>query len=77
MIVKLLTDLHLEFLSLTGGCRGSSESTHFKMPRCWKSHFAALMSSFLSDVDLSEEVLCPDGSLNFRTITLSTSVFCR
>ena len=27
MIVKLMTEHHLEFLSLTGGCRGSSEST--------------------------------------------------
>ena len=27
MIVKLLTEHHLEFLSLSGGCRGSSEST--------------------------------------------------
>ena len=27
MIVKLLTEHHLEFLSLKGGCRGSSEST--------------------------------------------------
>ena len=27
MIVKLLTERHLEFLSLKGGCRGSSEST--------------------------------------------------
>ena len=26
MIVKLLTEHHLEFLSLRGGCRGSSES---------------------------------------------------
>ena len=77
LTVKLLTDLHLEFLSLKGGCRGSSESTHFKMPHCWKSHVAAQMSSFLSDVDLSEEVLCPDGSVNLRTITLTTSVLCR
>ena len=30
MIVKLLTEHHLEFLSLEGGCRGSSESTHVK-----------------------------------------------
>ena len=30
MIVKLLTDYHLEFLSLKGGCRGSSESTLVK-----------------------------------------------
>ena len=31
MILKLLTEHHLEFLSLKGGCRGSSESTHVKM----------------------------------------------
>ena len=30
MIVKLLTEHHLEFLSLKGGCIGSSESTHVK-----------------------------------------------
>ena len=41
MIVKLLTEHHLEFLSLKGGCRGSSESTHVKMPNCWKSHVLA------------------------------------
>ena len=41
MSVKLLTGLDLEFLSLKGGCRGSSESTLVKMPHCWKSHVAA------------------------------------
>ena len=41
MIVKLLTEHHLEFLSLKGGPRGSSESTHVKMPHCWKSHALA------------------------------------
>ena len=41
MIVKLLTEHPLEFLSLKGGCRGSSESTHVKMPNCWKSHALA------------------------------------
>ena len=30
MIVKLLTEHHLEFISLKGGCTGSSESTHVK-----------------------------------------------
>ena len=34
MIVKLLTEHHLEFLSLKGGCRGSSESTLVKMSNC-------------------------------------------
>ena len=37
MIVKLLTEHHLEFLSFKGGCRGSSESTLVKMSNCWKS----------------------------------------
>ena len=41
MIVKLLTEHHLEFLSLKGGCRGSSESTLVKMSNCWKYHAAA------------------------------------
>ena len=41
MIVKLLTEYHLEFLSLTEGCRGSFKSTLAKMPNCWKSHAAA------------------------------------
>ena len=38
MIVELLTDYHLEFLSLKGGCRDSSKSIHVQMPHCWKSH---------------------------------------
>ena len=41
MTVKLLTEHHLEFLSLKGGCTGSSESTLVKMPHCWKSHVTA------------------------------------
>ena len=43
MTVKLLTEHNLEFLSLTGGCTGLSESTLVKMPHCWKSHVAAQM----------------------------------
>ena len=37
MIGKLLTEHHLEFLSLKGGCTGSFVSTLVKMPHCWKS----------------------------------------
>ena len=37
MFVKLLTEHHLEFLSLNGG---SSESTLVKMSNCWKSHIS-------------------------------------
>ena len=42
MTVLKATDLTcLEFLSLKGGCIGSSESTLVKMPHCWKSYVAA------------------------------------
>ena len=43
MTVELLTEHCLEFLSLTGGCTGSSESTLVKMSNCWKSRAAAHM----------------------------------
>ena len=42
MSVKLFTKHHLEFLSLKGGCTGSSVSISLvKMPHCWKSHVTA------------------------------------
>ena len=47
MTVKLLTEHHLEFLSLKGGWTGSSESTLVKMPHYWKSHVTAQLLSFL------------------------------
>ena len=43
MSVKLLTEHHLEFLSLKGDCTGSSESRLVKIPHCWKSHVTAHM----------------------------------
>ena len=39
----LLTEHHLEFLSLKGGHTGSSGSTLVAMPQCWKSHVTAHM----------------------------------
>ena len=54
MIVKLLTEHHLEFVSFKGGCRGSSESTLVKMSNCWKSQAAAhlffLYSTLLTEI---------------------------
>ena len=41
MSVELLTEHHLEFLSLKGGGTGWSKSKLVKMPQCWKSHVAA------------------------------------
>ena len=46
MIVKLLTEHHLECLSLKRGCTGSTESTHVKMPHCWNSHALAHIEDF-------------------------------
>ena len=50
MIVKVLTEQHLEFLSLKGGCTGSSESTHVKMSHGWKSHVTSQLFFNLHDV---------------------------
>ena len=41
MNVKLLSEQHLEFPSLKGGCTDSSEPTLVKMSHCWKSHVVA------------------------------------
>ena len=43
MNVKLLTEHHLEFLSLKGGCTGSSEFTLVKMSHCWKSRHGSFV----------------------------------
>ena len=60
MIVKLLTEHHLEFLSLTGGCTGLSETIFVKMPHCWKSHVVA-------QFDLLK--ICHQGALPVPTDT--------
>ena len=39
MSAKLLTEHRLEFVSLTGGCTGSSESTLVKMRHCVAAQF--------------------------------------
>ena len=60
MFVKLLTEHHLEFLSLKGGCRGSSDSTLVKMSDCWKSHAAAhmvILSITQQKYDLSSTIV--------------------
>ena len=46
MIVKLLTEQRLEFLSLKGGCRGSPESTLVKLSNCWQSYATAHLLIF-------------------------------
>ena len=61
MIVKLLTEHHLAFLSLKGGCTGSSESTLVKMSNCWKSRAGAHLSLSWSSLG---------GLLNIEMITV-------
>ena len=59
MIVKLLTEHHLECLSLKGGYSVSSESTNVKMPHCWKSHA-------LAHIVLPSAPICPSVCLTVR-----------
>ena len=54
MTVKLLTKHHLEFLSLKGGCTGSS--TLVKMSNCWKSYFAAQLLILSHDVASGSDI---------------------
>ena len=79
MIVKLLTEHHLEFLSLKGGCRGSSESTLVKMSNCWKSHAVAQIfilsfsgrSAFFEKQQLVQSTPTPAPSnMSFALITV-------
>ena len=61
MIIKLLTEHHLEFLSLNGGCRGSSESAHVKNHIVGNlMHWLNLIITSNADTD---EVLLIRGSL--------------
>ena len=72
MIVKLLTEHHLEFLSLKRGCRGSSEPTFVKMSNCWKSHAAAQIIIFF--ISLAIDLIFANSAyalkLPFRSFTL-------
>ena len=54
--VKLLIELNLVFPSITGGCKGSSESTLVKMAHCWKSHVT--VQTFLNTGPRRQSVTC-------------------
>ena len=76
MIVKLLTEHHLEFLSLKGGCRGSSESTLVKMSNCWKSHAAAQIVFFYNlsyIILLNQQLMSTRDFGTYRTVSLRCS----
>ena len=77
MIVSLLTEHHLDLLSLKGSCRGSSESTLVKMPHCWKSHVISF-SEVGEDLDMESrvQISSPMIHLNFRYLSVLCCVFC-
>ena len=62
MIVMLLTEQLVDFLSLKGGCTCSSESTLVKMPHCWKSHVTANLFDLILYVPSTIFQLNRDGS---------------
>ena len=73
MSVKRLTEHHLEYLSLKGGCTGSSESTLVKIPHSWKLHVTAHLllcitvctTFWLTNKKTYSEILALTGGLNF------------
>ena len=68
MIVKLLTEHVLEFLSLKGVCTGSSESTLVKVPRCWKSHAMAQMLLPFSQMQINRSNIHTPVLLNLLNL---------
>ena len=65
MTVKLLTEHHLEFLSLKGGGTGSSESKHVNLPHCL-NHMSRLIFIFRG----SSELICQNIKRNMRYVVI-------
>ena len=59
--VKLLIKLYLGFLSLTGGCTGSSESTLVKMTHCWKSRVTVQIQCIVLQVGYMAAQIVDEG----------------
>ena len=71
MTVKQLTEQHLEFLGLKGGCTGSSESTLVKMPHCF---FALILGYTVSSHCHAEYFYVLHSSLKYKLKTCGISV---
>ena len=75
MSVKLLTEHHLEFLSLKVGCTGSSESTHVKISLLEITcHGSYCLSGRKHTLVLSVTFQCNGIALNTRTESFKLSV---
>ena len=76
MTVKLLTEHHLEFLSLKGDGRGSSESTHVKMSHCWKSHALAQIYFIILSSKLNRQIVGIQMRCNCAPLVAYLFLFC-
>ena len=74
MGVMLLTEHHLEFLSVKAGCTGSSESSLVKMPHCWKSHATAHIISTVNRIDIPW--FCKSCIYIFNVINFKIAEYC-
>ena len=72
MNIKLLTEQHMEFLSLKGGCTELSESTLVKMSHCWKSQVAAHM---LLQLTLCRLDFMPFADFIIKCLYFSNKIF--
>ena len=71
MNIKLLTEHHVEFLSLKEECTGSFESTHVKIPHCWKSHVRAQLFIFVFLLSCGRTCLsCPGVCMGWFVISV-------
>ena len=70
MTIKLLTEHHLEFLSLKGGCTGWSESTLVKMSYCWKSY---VMAQYYIIISRTSHIIVFSGRLQRGWTTWTTA----
>ena len=70
----ILTEHHLEFLSLKGGCRGSSKSTLVKMSNCWKYPCrGSIVSMFFYYSELNHCINISASTAKFPTSTTINS----
>ena len=76
MTVKLLTELHLEFQSLKGGCTGSSESTLVKEITCRGSYRVRLLTSRLHTSITNQHDTLPCTRLEYETDLHVTLFLC-
>ena len=76
MTVELLTEQHLEFPSLKGGCTGSSGSTLVKMSNCWKSCVTAPILIFQIGIDMERYPDYRDDVDFTESLVTEQSVFC-